>query len=333
LVTSRSGKAVPLALLFFLSPAIGELLSGSSPPAEFFSPFSLALLSCLYGSGAIIARELKVRWRKDFRAVLVLGGAYGILEEGLMVKSFFDPAWMDLGALGQFGRFLEVNWVWAVLLTVYHAVFSIAIPIALVEMALPRQRGERWTTDRQLHIFMVLIAAVTAFGFVFLTPYRPPPLQYSAAAACVLAAGWAAHRMGRLRWRPGGGAAPVRRMLLAGLAFATLFFIFDFLGPYIFLNPALNIAAVALLVFCMWRLLERYDWDWDGNIKPKLALVSGALLFFIVLAPLQQLDATRADTTSGMALVGIAAAALLMLLYCSISRQAQDQGAPSPQGE
>jgi hypothetical protein len=250
-----------------------------------------------------------------------------------MVKSFFDPAWMDLGALGQFGRFLEVNWVWAVLLTVYHAVFSIAIPIALVEMALPRQRGERWTTDRQLHIFMVLIAAVTAFGFVFLTPYRPPPLQYSAAAACVLAAGWAAHRMGRLRWRPGGGAAPVRRMLLAGLAFATLFFIFDFLGPYIFLNPALNIAAVALLVFCMWRLLERYDWDWDGNIKPKLALVSGALLFFIVLAPLQQLDATRADTTSGMALVGIAAAALLMLLYCSISRQAQDQGAPSPQGE
>jgi len=79
--------------------------------------------------------------------------------------------------------------------------------------------------------------------------------------------------------------------------------------------------------------LESYDWDWGGNAKPKLALVSGALLFLIVLAPLQQLDATRADNTSGMALVGIAAAALLMLLYYRISKQAQDQGAPSPQGE
>jgi hypothetical protein len=53
----------------------------------------------LYGSGAIVMRELKIRWRKDFRGFLLLGGAYGKLEEGLMVKSFFDRNWMDLGIL------------------------------------------------------------------------------------------------------------------------------------------------------------------------------------------------------------------------------------------
>jgi len=38
---------------FLLSPAIGELLSGSAPPLEFFNPFGFAMLASLYGSGAV----------------------------------------------------------------------------------------------------------------------------------------------------------------------------------------------------------------------------------------------------------------------------------------
>ncbi len=51
----------PAIVLFFLSPAIGELLSGSSPPKEFFNPVTLLLLALLYGSGAILCRELTLR--------------------------------------------------------------------------------------------------------------------------------------------------------------------------------------------------------------------------------------------------------------------------------
>jgi len=71
------------------------------------------LLASLYGSGAIIVRELKVRWKKNYVSMFILGAAYGIIEEGLMVKSFFDPNWMNLGILGSYGRWLGVNWVWA----------------------------------------------------------------------------------------------------------------------------------------------------------------------------------------------------------------------------
>ena len=49
------------------------------------------LLASLYGSGALLIRELKVRWRKGYVSMFLLGTAYGIIEEGLMVKSFFDP--------------------------------------------------------------------------------------------------------------------------------------------------------------------------------------------------------------------------------------------------
>jgi hypothetical protein len=37
---------------------IGELLSGSAPPAEFFNPFSPLVLSALYGSDASESPQL-----------------------------------------------------------------------------------------------------------------------------------------------------------------------------------------------------------------------------------------------------------------------------------
>lgn len=93
----------PAVVLFFLAPAIGELLSGSAPPAEFFNPLSLLLLSSLYGSGALFVRELKIRWNKGYVSLFVLGATYGIIEEGLMVKSFFElksePMTQELGIL------------------------------------------------------------------------------------------------------------------------------------------------------------------------------------------------------------------------------------------
>ena len=74
-----------------------RLLSGSAPPLEFFNPFGLSVLPAIYGSGVILARELALCWEKRWSITLVLGLAYGIVEEGLMVMSFFDPGWPDLG--------------------------------------------------------------------------------------------------------------------------------------------------------------------------------------------------------------------------------------------
>lgn len=135
-------KFLPALVLFFLSPAIGELLSGSAPPAEFFTPLVIIILAVLYGGGAIMVREAVIRWRKGWMSLLALGAAYAIIEEGLMVKSFFDPAWQDIGILGSYGRWAGVNWVWTIELTIYHAVVSIAIPILLTGLMFPRLRHE-----------------------------------------------------------------------------------------------------------------------------------------------------------------------------------------------
>src|SRR3989440_64986 len=163
----------PLLALILLSPVIAEMLSGSTPPLEWLNPIAALLLIWLYGAGVLVMRETAVRWKSGWPSILVLGAAYGIIEEGLAVKSFFDPAWMDLGTLGWYGRWLDVNWVWAVWLTIYHAVVSIAIPIFLTEWIWPRIRGQPLTSRRGYITAIGLLAGATGFINLLLTPYRP----------------------------------------------------------------------------------------------------------------------------------------------------------------
>jgi len=75
-------RLAPALLLFFLSPAIAELLSGSAPPVEFFSLPAFFLITCLYGPGALLVRELSIRWHKGWPTVLALGQPTGSSRKG-----------------------------------------------------------------------------------------------------------------------------------------------------------------------------------------------------------------------------------------------------------
>ncbi|MCG7849162.1 MAG: hypothetical protein MIO93_08305 [ANME-2 cluster archaeon] len=94
--------------LLFLPPAIGELLSGSSPPLQFFNPLMLLMLVLLYGCGTLLIREAMVRWNLQW-SVIFLAVAYGIVEEGLMVKSYFNPGWVDMGILSGYDMYFGVQ--------------------------------------------------------------------------------------------------------------------------------------------------------------------------------------------------------------------------------
>lgn len=307
-------KGSPALVLFFLAPAIAELLLGSSPPSEFFNPVSLLLLSALYGSGALVVRELKVRWKKGFVSLFLLGAAYGIVEEGLMVKSIFDPSWMDIGLLGVYGRWIEVNWVWAEWLTIYHAIFSIAIPITLVELAYPERRNDRWLSDKKMFGAIILLSSVTVFGYFFLTAYRPPLPQYLFSAGVVLALTFLAWKIpfktgksGRVRlWTP-------RKLFIVGLFTATTFFFLYMAGPYLISRPIILIIFGFGLVFAAFSLVKRFEWNGE-TLYHKFCLTAGAVAFLIVLTPIQEFDNSRLDNTQGMLLVGITAVIMLLLL-------------------
>jgi hypothetical protein len=310
-------KPSPALALFLLSPAIGELLSGSAPPVEFFNPFGFAMLVSLYGSGAVIVRELKVRWKKGIGSMLLLGAAYGILEEGLMVCSFFNPSWPDLGQLAMYGRWLDINWVWAVMLTFYHAVYSITIPIVLIELAYPQDSGESWVSTRMLKTVFVLLVSVVAIGFVLfalLSSYWPPFPQYLLTVLTMLLFGYAAYKLSD-EWGS-CGKKPLPRLSLTWTAGAVGTFVFFFgfwLMPALIPLWPVGMLFGPALVLLYTRLLKGYEWKKSGE-KHRFALVSGALAFFIVFAPLQELDTTRTANPVGMSFVGLAFLVGLVLL-------------------
>ncbi len=314
---ARRGWAIPPAwVLFFLSPLIAELLTGSSPPAEFFRPGALILMAGLYGSGAILCREWTLRWGKSWPTLFTLGAAYGIVEEGLMVKSFFDPNWVDLGRLGSYGRWAGVNWVWATELTVFHAVFSIAIPILLVTLMVPERAIEPWVRPRTLKWLMLLLPVVVVLGFLGLTPYRPPVLPYVLSAVVVVVLVWVARRLPAppaIEAEPEGGPHD-RWFALVGFAAATAFFLIAWALPGTAMHPVAAVGATVVLVVGTLGLLRRMSAGTGWRAGRRLALASGALAFLILLAPIQLMDIKRPDDTSGMAVVGLAAAALLFWL-------------------
>jgi len=170
----------PVVALLLLAPTIPELLTGSTPVSEIvYAPltfaFGFAGIVGLYGCGALLIREFAVYFGKGWGSILLLGAAYGIAEEGLAVHTFFEPAGRPpVGVLGAYGHAFGVNWLWALGLTAFHAVYSIALPILLARLWFPAVRDERWL-DRGAVALVAAIYVLVVVFFARIAPFAPSP--------------------------------------------------------------------------------------------------------------------------------------------------------------
>jgi hypothetical protein len=299
----------PALVLFFLSPAIGELLSSSAPPAEFFNPPGFIMLSILYGGGAILARELVFRWGKSWPSLLVLGAAYGIAEEGLMCKSFFDPGWMDVGILGEYGRWLGVNWVWSVELTMYHAVFSIVIPVTLVTLLFLNRRTTSWISRRGLVALFILWLANGTLIFLFISKYRPPILHYAVAVGTIAGLCVVAKRLPVPAASPESPAKKAHgcfRLFVFGFTGTVAFFTLAWVLPHTGLHPLIVIVLMVTFSAVVMRVIRHVSSSPAFSDRHKLAMVWGALGFFMfIIAPVREWAKDPADNPAGMFVVGL----------------------------
>ncbi len=288
-----------------------ELLTGST---QFLSillnPFALLGLVGLYGAGALAIREFRVRWHARWPTLLLLGAAYGVLEEGFATRTFFAPASL-IGVQGSYGHFAGVNWVWAVQLSIFHAVFSITLPIVLLDVAYPTLRNRPLLTprgDRSVLAITLLTALVLA---VLLNPQvRPeagPLLIVAGMGAILLAAGIRLREWGPVV--PSSGAMRARNLLVLGAAWTTSFFALNWLGPVLIPSPAGLVAGEALVGgSLLWLTLGSYGPDWDP--RATVALAAGLLSFLLVFASILELFG---DWGVEVAVLGVVA--LLVILY------------------
>ncbi len=174
------------ALFLFLFSAISaELITGSSPPLQFLllSP----LLFGYYGCGVLSVHEATVRWRKGWPTVLLLGMAYGIVEEGLTNLTFFNPNWPGVVT---YGRLAGVNWVWSVTLAIVHGIISISIPILVTQLVFPEFKWQPLLRTRAARLVPLAFALIAVFQYFFIasvTHFTGEPLPWLGALAAVVA--------------------------------------------------------------------------------------------------------------------------------------------------
>ena len=153
-------RVLPILCLFLLSPLIAEYLSGSLPVALITI---LPLMAAMYGSGAVLIREAAVRGGGGWPAIVLLGAAYGFVEEGWVDQSLFNPNYqglrlLDLGYVAALGTGLP----WLLYVIAIHVVWSIATPIALTNCLFPARRREPWLAPWGIALFALLYLAANA---------------------------------------------------------------------------------------------------------------------------------------------------------------------------
>ena len=286
-------RSHPMVVLLIFSPGLIEYLSGSSAlttlvlnPAFFV--FQVALNIGLYGPGVLLIREAKLRWKKGWATVLLLGLAYGILEEGIALSTMFDPRASPVvsSGLAGYGHFAGVNWPWAAQIDIVHALFSIAIPILLLDLTLPETRGRSLLHGRQIPLtFAIWAGDVALLNFLvwkWVGFWAGVPLilgSFSVIAVFVLAA-----------WRvPSQLLAPkFVRPRSSALTFAVTGFLF-YLGLLLSalipksraLPPAVAIAGYLFVggtaLFWVLRSIGSRD-----NERRLVALIGGLFVFILV---------------------------------------------------
>ncbi len=325
----------PAALtLLLLAPVIPEMLTGSTPPLQFINPFSLILEVTLYGCGAILVRELVRRRGFGWRNVLLLGMAYGILEEGLVLTSWFNPYWGDLGKLSTYGRLFETSWVWATELTLFHSVVSITIPIMLAEVLFPKIASRPWLGKRGLRVTTVLLVLTSLFQFVLFAllafrkyGYSHPPLMWVGVLALAVGLVWFG-----LRYRPSltvQSQATMRlapglwktRLLAFGATFA--FFFIAWILPSLIPLAIVPMLLMPGLAWLIYRLLVRWSSRPGWSRQHLLALTSGVIAFFaFVESPLAEFAThPTGKNEAGLVLVDLLFLAGLGVLSWVVARK------------
>ena len=313
----RSARAAPF--LYVLAPVCGELLSGSTPLRAFVNPLVFLYLSGLYGGGALVVREIVRRRGLGWRAVLLLGSAYGVLEEGLVVTSWFNPYWPDAASLGAYGRALELNWLWALHLTLFHAVLSIAAPIVIAESLFPAIADRPWLGDRALRfvtIWLGIVSVAGLFGFGFVAfreqGYTHPPTVYLLALAAAVVLVRLALRHPRAASARRAGAPSLWRLRLFGFAATAAGFVIAWVGPAVMPVAAVTIAALTGVAAAALLAVGRWASSAAWGQPQRLALASGAIGFLIALAPLVELggnptgkDQSGHTLVAGATLIGL----------------------------
>lgn len=278
----RFRRVAPALGLFFLAPFIGELLLGNLAVRE----FGLAvLLAPLYGGGALLIRETARRTGRGWPTMVLLAAAYALIEEGPVDQLLWNDAYAghDLlhgdSYLPALGMSVELT----VTILALHTVWSICVPIAIIEALVPDRRTVPWLRTPGLIVTaLVYLGGVNLvfWGTLMEEDFLASPAQFASIGVVIVGLIALAFRVGRAPRPPLPGPAP--SPWTAGLAALA--------GTSAFWAPAVLVTAgwyewVGVAVWCVVAvtgvlLVSRWSRQDGWDDRHVFALAAGATLTY-----------------------------------------------------
>jgi len=190
----RWRAAAPIAVLVFLSPVLAELLLGV---VRISNVWLLIPEMGVYGFAALIIREVARRRQRGWGTILLLGIAYALAEECVILQTSFTPQFFPPAFSANFGWAFGVQWIYLVAMLWYESVYAIVLPISLTELLFPAQRDELWLNRRGLAVAAVIFV-LSSIGVWWLwshvglqkygtSSYQIPPANIGIALVAIVA--------------------------------------------------------------------------------------------------------------------------------------------------
>jgi hypothetical protein len=274
-----------IAALFFFAAFIPEsgVTASSSPLRMIVEPLTLPYIVAFYGSANVLIREALVRGRRGWASLILFGLAFGIVNEGVIAGTWYHVANTGYGFIG------GVDIAWAVALTVFHAAFSVAAPIALVGVLFPLRAGQPWlgrwgfvgcwalfglltlggvaTRDAQGFRAIALLGAIVLTIIALLLPPAGPHSIDARPAPSLRRVRWASFGLG------------VLHNLLILVAPAVVLRLVGQMAVAQAIDITLYLAGWTAIVVVIRRWTQHADWDDPHTV----ALLTGGMLSSIIL--------------------------------------------------
>lgn len=281
-------RVMPVIALLILAPVIVEVLFGSTPITALDR---LPAQICIYGGGALLCRTLVRYHRRGWSALLLLGIAFAIAEECVILQTSVNPFYFPGGPDHIYSWAFGVNWVYLLWALVDEGVWAILLPIQLTECMFPDQRDDIWLNAWGVGVVAVafVLASVDrwyAFTHVGIAPGKayaaPLPLVLVALTIIIVLGVIALGPWTTLRARQSVTRRAMRPWLV-GLIASVLSILWFALVLVPYVVPA---SLPATLPLVMWSviaigtalLVRRWSSSAMWGVRHRFALVFGALV-------------------------------------------------------
>ena len=171
----------PVIFLLLASPLLAEVLvSFNTPVSSLLVPITWLWMVIGYGIPVLLIKKIRDRFHLGLSALLLMGLAYGILNEGILAHTLTQTAGAPVAAYVGYGTWLGINFSWATFILPWHALVSVCLPILLADFLFSPQTVNQPTANLKTTAYFGFFGLNIIYFLGLLAPIKkfPSPVIY-----------------------------------------------------------------------------------------------------------------------------------------------------------